>query len=231
MYDDVSAIFQGSFSPKGSFELNASIHDVTIETIDTLFKRISNGSLSLPDVDITIGTASLTISSGGGLDISLDHVTIGDYTSLNAGVTISPHNVVIRGDLTSDVIQFGDVELKRAFLQISLEAKGNEKKNDLIVGGEVAFSTLVFDAVVHLYKSPDPSTKSLEWTVLSALTVKDESLALSNVVPEIKGSPFDLALTHVVFVAASRDDPSLGNMTNSGFAFRQGEILLRLVSS
>ena len=66
MYDDVSAIFQGSFSPKGSFELNASIHDVTIETIDTLFKRISNGSLSLPDVDITIGTASLTMSSGGG---------------------------------------------------------------------------------------------------------------------------------------------------------------------
>ena len=67
--------------------------------------------------------------------------------------------------------------------------------------------------------------------MLAALMVNDHSLALSKVVPEIKGSPFDLALTHVVFVAASRDDPSLGNMINSGFAFRQGEILLRLVSS
>lgn len=228
MYENVSAIFQGSFSPGGSFELNASIHDVTIETIDTLFRRISSESLSLPDVDVIIGTVSLTVSSGKGLDISLDHVTIGDYTSLNAGLMISPHNIVIRGDLTSDVIQFGDIEVKRAFLQISLEVRGNEKKNDLIVGGEVAFSTLVFDAAVHLYKSPDPSAKSLEWTVLAALTVKNESLALSKVVPEIEGSPFDLALTHAVFVSASRDDPSLGNMITSGFSFHQGETLSRL---
>ena len=66
MFEDISAIFQGSVSPSGSFELNGFIHDVTIETIDTLFKRISNESLSLPAVDATIGTASLTMSSGGG---------------------------------------------------------------------------------------------------------------------------------------------------------------------
>ena len=66
MYEDISAIFQGPVSPSGSFELNGFIHDVTIETIDTLFKRISNESLSLPAVDATIGTASLTMSSGGG---------------------------------------------------------------------------------------------------------------------------------------------------------------------
>ena len=67
--------------------------------------------------------------------------------------------------------------------------------------------------------------------MLAALMVKDNSPALSKVVPKIEGSPSDLALTHAMFVAVSRDDPSLGNMINSGFAFRQGEILLRLVSS
>ena len=58
-------------------------------------------------------------------------------------------------DLNSDVIKFGDVGLKQVFLQISLEAKGNEKKNDQIIG-EVTFSTLAFDRAAHLYKSLIP---------------------------------------------------------------------------
>ncbi|TBU39054.1 hypothetical protein BD309DRAFT_970509 [Dichomitus squalens] len=222
MYEDVSTTFQGSYTPRGSFELNASIHHVTVKTIETLFRRISHDNLSLPDLDVTIGSARLSITSGNGLSIGLDSVTIGDYTSLDAGLIITPHNVVIRGDLTTDAVQFGDVELKRAFLQVTFEAKGNGKTTDLILGGEVAFSTLVFDAAVHLYRSPDNSKKSLEWTVLAALTSKDEARQLSKVVPEIEGTPFDLALTQAVFVAASKDDPSLGNMITSGFSFHQG---------
>ena len=193
-----------------------------MKTIDTLFRRISSDDLSLPDIDLIIGRASLCIASGRGLSISLNSVSIGDYTSLNAGLTITPHSVVIRGDLTTNVVQFGDIELKRAFLQVSLEAKSSEKANDLIVGGEVAFSALVFDAAVHLYRSPEGSKKSLEWTVLAALTVKNDALQLSKVVPEVAGTPLDLSLTQAVFVAASRDDPSLGNMITSGFAFHEG---------
>ncbi|CAE6440418.1 unnamed protein product, partial [Rhizoctonia solani] len=131
MYEDTSATFQGSFSPRGAFELKSSIHDVTFEK------------------------------------------------------------------------------------------KGSAKNTDLILGGQVAFSTLVFDAAVHLYKSPDKS-KSLEWTVLASLTVQNDALPLSKVVPELHGTPFDLALTQAVFVAASRDDPSIGNMITSDFSFHQG---------
>lgn len=201
------------------------IYNVRFDTIEALFERVSKNSLSLPDVDITIGTARLSIASGKGLDIALDKVAIGDYTSVNAGLTITSHNVTLRGDLTSDVIHFGEVELKRAFLQVTLEGKGNGKNADVIVGGEVAFSTLTFDVAVHLYRSPDAAKKTLEWTVLAALTVGDTSLALSKIVPEVKGTALDLALTQAVFVAASRDDPSLGNMITSGYSFHQGEIL------
>lgn len=66
--------------------------------------------------------------------------------------------------------------------------------------------------------------------MLAALMVKDHSPALSKVVPKIEGSPSDLALTHAMFVAVSRDDPSLGNMITSGFTFHQGKILLRLIN-
>lgn len=204
------------------------IHNVRFDTIEALFERISNNKLSLPDVDITIGTARLSISSDKGLDIALDKVVIGDYTSVNAGLTITSHNVTLRGDLTSDVIHFGEVELKRAFLQVTLEGKGNGKNTDVIVGGEVAFSSLTFDVAAHLYRSPD-STKTLEWTVLAALTIGDTSLALSKIVPEVQGTALDLALTQAVFVAASRDDPSLGNMITSGYSFHQGEILYSMI--
>ncbi len=205
------------------------IHNVRFDTIEALFERISKSKLSLPDVDITIGSARLSISSDKGLDIALDKVVIGDYTSVNAGLTITSHNVTLRGDLTSDVIHFGEVELKRAFLQVTLEGKGNGKNTDVIVGGEVAFSSLTFDVAAHLYRSPDSTKKTLEWTVLAALTVGDTSLALSKIVPEVRGTALDLALTQAVFVAASRDDPSLGNMITSGYSFHQGEILCSMI--
>ena len=223
MYKDVLASFEGSYAPGGSFDMSASIRDVRLNTIDTLFEYIANSHLSLPDVDISIGTARISISYGKGLDISLDNVVIGDYTSLNAGLTFTSHNVLLRGDLTSDVIQFGEIELKHAFLQVTLEARGNGKQTDVIVGGDIVFLSLVLDVAVHLYRSPDASQKSLEWTVLAALTVANDYLALSKVVPEVEGTPFDLALTHAVFVAASRDDPGLGNMITSGYSFHQGE--------
>ncbi|EUC61644.1 hypothetical protein RSOL_403850, partial [Rhizoctonia solani AG-3 Rhs1AP] len=206
-YEDISTTFQGTFSPSGAFHLQASIHDVTMGTIDTLFRCISggDGELALPDVDVSIGTATMAISNHG-FSIGFDEVKIGDHTSLGAGLAITSHNVTLSGKLTTDAIEFGDVELKGAFLQITFEKQGSEKTTDLIIGGKVTFSELEFDAAVHLYKSLDHSAQSLEWTVLAALTVGNNALALSK----------------AVFVVASRDDPGLGNMITSGFSFHQG---------
>ncbi|KEP51319.1 hypothetical protein V565_063650 [Rhizoctonia solani 123E] len=221
-YEDVSTTFHGTYSPRGTFDLQAPIHNVTLETINTLFRLVSHDDLALPDVDISIGTASLTLSSGSRFSIAFDHVTIGDYTSLDPSLAITPNNATLRGNLTTNVVQFGEIELKDPFLQVTFEKKDSSKTTDVIIGGNVTFSTLNFPAAVYLYKSPDLSAQSLEWTVLAALTVGNDALALSKVVPEVEGTAFDLALTHTVFVAASRDDPSLGNMITSGFAFHQG---------
>ncbi|KAF8593814.1 hypothetical protein BDV93DRAFT_529669 [Ceratobasidium sp. AG-I] len=222
-YEDISTTFQGTFSPSGAIQLQASIYNVTMGTIDTLFRCISgdSGELALPDVDLSIGTATVAVSNNG-FSISVDEVKIGDYTSFGAGLAITSHNVTLNGKLTTDAVEFGDVELKGAFVQITFEKQGSGKTTDLIIGGKVAFSKLEFDAAVHLYKSPDRSAKSLAWTVLAALTVGNNELALSKVVPEVQGTSFDLALTQAVFVAASRDDPALGNMISTEFTFHQG---------
>ncbi|KAF8593815.1 hypothetical protein BDV93DRAFT_482217 [Ceratobasidium sp. AG-I] len=221
-HEDVPTTFQGTYSPRGTFELRAPIHNVTLEIINTLFRLISSDDLALPDVDLTFGTASLNLRSDHGFDIVFERVTIGDYTSLDAGLAITPNNATLRGKLTTDVVRFGDIDLKGPFLQVTFEKKGSSKTTDVIVEGTVEFSTLNFPAAVYLYKSLDLSANSLEWTVLAALTVGKDTLALSKVVPEVGGTPFDLALTRAVFVAASRDDPNLGNMITSGFVFYQG---------
>ncbi|CUA71097.1 ABC transporter G family member 18 [Rhizoctonia solani] len=229
MYQDLSTTLQGSFSPHDAFNLKAPIRDFSVKTINTLFKLISDGELSLPEIDVSIGSANLSITSENGFKISIEKVAIGDYTSLDADLIITSHNAALHGKLTNDTVQFGDVELKEAFLQITFEKKGSEKSTDLTLEGQVAFSTLVFQAAVHLYTSPD-NPKSLEWTVLASLTVQNDALPLSKVVPELHGTPFDLALTQAVFVAASKDDPSIGNMITSDFSFHQGVQICAVLS-
>lgn len=180
--------------------------------------------LSLPDLDITIKTASFTISSEEGLTISLTEVSIGDHTALDASLTITGHSVLVKGDLTTDDVSFGDIKLKRAYLQLLFESTTDGFKTDAIIGGQVSFSELDFEASVHLYNSPDPDGENqLEWTVLAALTTDGETLALSKLVPDVAGSLLDLALNQVVFVAASKDDPSIGNMITSGYSFHEGK--------
>lgn len=226
VYKDVHASFTGSFSPGNSdFELSASVSDFNLKKVAALFEWISNEDVPLPDVEVTIGTATIVVGNTRGLQITLSKVAIDKYTALDADLEITSHKFRIKGDLTSSVIEFGDVQVKRAFLQLEFETSEKIRSTDVIVGGEVSFFSLTFDAAVHLYKERGDASKALQWTVLAALTVKDEFLALSKVVPEVKGTYLDLALRRVVFVAASKEDPSLGNMIVNGYdklEFHQG---------
>ena len=220
-YKSTGAIFSGSYASGGAFELTATLQKFDVNSISHLFDFISRNTISIPEVDIKVGSATISISSGKALSIDLQNVEIAGHTAVNASLAINPTGVLLRGDLDSNAITFGDVELKKAFLQVRFETSDSGKKTDLIIGGEVAFSGLTFDAAVHLYPAAGDS-KGIEWTILAALTAGDNSLALSRVVSEVKGTFLDLSLRQVVFVAASRDDPSIGQMIASGYSFHQG---------
>lgn len=101
------------------------------------------------------------------------------------------------------------------------------------MGGTVVFSGLTLDVAVYLYPSIDPKESSnilmmreaedtadgLQWTIVSAV---DDTLALSKIITQVHGTFLDLALKHVVFVAASCDNPDVGNMIVSGYHFHRG---------
>ncbi|PVF94618.1 hypothetical protein CPB86DRAFT_712792 [Serendipita vermifera] len=166
-YNMTSIVLEGSYAAGGEFSLRAQVDNFDMNTVSDLFESMTHDSVSIPDIDVKIASASMSISSGTGLEIKLQDVNIAGHTSANATLAINSTNVLLRGDLTSDVIAF-------------------------------------------------------EWTVLAALTSGTDTFALSKIVSELDGTPFNLALSQVVFVAASKDDPELGQMITSGYTFQQG---------
>ena len=217
-YKMTTAIFMGSYSAGGDFSISAIINDFSIMSVFEIFESLTGTYLALPDVDITIGSASVTVASGTGLVIQLQDVQIDGHIAANASLDIGPSGVIIRGDVSSsESITFGDVELKKAFIEIDL-VQGAEGSG-VMIGGEVAFEGLTFDALVHLYKG---DAGSLQWTVFASLTASNDSLALSKLVPELHGTFLDLALTQVVFAAASQDDPVVSSQTVIPYKLHKG---------
>lgn len=222
LYGFTNIVLEGSYGPNGQYALGAQVTDFDMNTVSDLFKLISRDTIDIPDIDVKIGSASIYIASGKEFEISLHNVDIAGHTSANATLAISPTGILLRGDLTSNVATFGNIEVQRAYLQVRLDSKRSPhgKRVDTIIGGEVNWANLGLAVGVHIYPSSD-NKKSTEWTILAALD-DGNSFKLSEMISELDGTPFDLDLKQVVFVAASKDDPSLGQMITSGYTFHEG---------
>ena len=183
-YKSTSAIFAGTYAAGGAFSISATVTDFTLASVFEIYESLTGEYLAPPDIDIKIGAATIVVASGSGLAIALQDVQIEGYAAANALLTIGPKGVGIRGDVTSSgSLTFGEVELKKAFIQIDL-VKGAEGSG-VAVGGSVAFQGLTFDALAHLYKGTGGAT---QWTVLAAVTTGTNALAISKLVPELKGT-------------------------------------------
>lgn len=213
-----TAVFTGSYAAGGAFSLSAVFSNFDLGSVFDIFESLTGASLAIPDVDVKIGSASITVASETGLTINLEDVEIEGHTAANATLIISANGVTIRGDVTSsNAISFGEVELTKAFVEVTLQ-KGAEGSS-VALGGEIEFEGLTLDAVVHLYKGNDSKT---QWTAFASLTAPGDTLAFSKLVPALKGSFLDLALSQAVFVAASQNDPFVPSVVNVPYTFRQG---------
>jgi hypothetical protein len=139
---------EGSFKSKDEFYLKATLKNFDLNTISDIYEQVTGSALSLPDIDITFGSATLAISSSG-FSIALDKVVINGYTSINASITVSRAGVNPRGDLTSSSIDLQGAQLTKAFMQIGFYSG---RKTEVGIGGEITFSGLTSDAAVHFYK-------------------------------------------------------------------------------
>ena len=99
------------------FSLSAAFTDFDLTSVFDIFESLTGASLAIPDIDVKIGSASITVASGIGLTIDLKDEEIEGHTAADATLIITGTGVTIRGDVTSsDGISFGDVHLKSAFV-------------------------------------------------------------------------------------------------------------------
>jgi hypothetical protein len=214
-----SAIFVGSYSSGGEFSLTAELDKFSLSSVNDIYQSLTGDSLAFPNVNVEIETATMSITSHGGLTVALQGVRIEGHSavSANALLEIGPTGVLIRGDIGGDDISFGEVDLKKAYIQVDLR-KGTGGSG-VMIGGEVNFEGMTLDALVHLYKG---ANKGLEWTIFASLSTSGDVLALSKLVPELKGTFLDLALTEACFVVASQDDPQVATITHTPYSFHKG---------
>ncbi|KAH9934494.1 uncharacterized protein BXZ73DRAFT_100684 [Epithele typhae] len=217
-YGVTTAFFSGSYAAGGHFSLSAAVSNFDIITISDIFESLTGESLDLPDIDFKVGSATVTVASGAGLLIALTDVEVEGHIAANAVLSVNSRGAMVRGDVTSaDGITFGEVELKKAYIQIDLR-KGMEDSG-VMLGGEISFASLTIDALVHLYRGTD---QSMQWTAFASLTTDTQVLAISKIVPVLRDTFLDLALTKVVFVAASQDDPLDSDLVAGGYRIHKG---------
>ncbi|KAJ7911531.1 hypothetical protein B0H13DRAFT_1614506 [Mycena leptocephala] len=201
------AVLQGAYASGGHFALTAQVDDFGTREIDAIFFTLFSDSLTLPEFDVKIGSAVLSIVSGEGLSVVLRDIDIAGHTAIDVAASFTPSGVSLSGALSSKEITFGDVAIRDAVLEVSFWT--SQKQVDLMLGGtlEVEFLDLTVRAAVHLY----PGQGGVEWAVVAELDSPKRSCALSDVVSEIKGTFLDFSLKNAVLIAASKDDSPIGN--------------------
>lgn len=149
------------------------------------------------------------MASGEGLSISLRNVVVSGHTAFDVSASVTASGVFLSGALSSKAIEFGDVTVQDAALQLSLWSSQRKKKVDLMIAGTLSVDILDYtvQCAVHLY----PGQSGFEWAIVAELDSPKRPLSISDVVPEIKDSFLDFSLKSVVLIASSHDEPLLGS--------------------
>lgn len=229
-YSTTVVNFTGSYAPGGACSLQASIQGFDLSSLQQLFEAVQHEPLKTPTVDVTIESAVLSLSSDTGFSASLTNISIAGHGSANAVLSFSSAGSVIHAEL--GIVQFGDITVNSANINLDLEPASSSKPSDAFIYGDVKFEALEINVAVHIYPSaPGVTPKRTEWTVYADLSSSSDTLALSKIAPRLKGTKFDLALKDVVFIAASQDDPDVGTVIPILYQPKQGERIVALMSA
>jgi hypothetical protein len=74
MYRYTTFLLRGSFASKNDFSLTATLTNFDLTTVRDLYEHITKNKLVLPDVDISISSATISVSSGKVFTIALQNV-------------------------------------------------------------------------------------------------------------------------------------------------------------
>ena len=222
---DTLIALEGSYSTAGDYSLTAYFGDLNVQGLVDLFVHFFDEEINLPDFDIHIGSATLTVAKDTGFELIVHDLRIGEHTATNGAVSIGSAGVNLKASITGNIINIEGVEIKNAFFDLSFGRKSAGTKTSVQFGGEVDWEGHQFDVAAHIYKGPDNEGSKLEYTVLGQFkTLKaDEPLPFTTLVPALEDTFMkDIALREAALIIASREDTGISALTPVQYPIKKG---------
>lgn len=225
---ETTVILSGSYTVGGQYALEGIIRDFGVGGVVNFFGRHFEGQLSVPpDLDIHIGSASVSFSSDGGFKFEIDSLAFDSYTAEEAKIQMSSAGVVIDSKIAD--VKFPEVDiilLKQASIHIAFEKVNSQRSTDVALAGEIEVEGLnvtQISAAVHLYKAP--GAERMDWTVYGKFTQLGDAPPLGSLIYSLRGTFLEnISLQDLMFVAASNDDPVLSSMNPQKYHITKGQI-------
>lgn len=186
-------------------------------------------------MEISIGAATLEVSSESGLRLHVHHVRVGEHVVSEGTFEIGTNGVSLKAALDEGVATFGEFEIKKAFLSVAFGRSSKAgSTTDVLLGGEIEWQGWVIDAAVHFYTPTsgkaitaggEKGKGGLEYTVYGQFTntVDGNGFSLTKLVPELEGTFMeDIKLEGLAVIIASCNDGQLGPLNKSGYPVRKG---------
>ncbi|KAG9119488.1 hypothetical protein FRC07_005468 [Ceratobasidium sp. 392] len=224
--DSISALVIGTYKSSNDYTVSAYVQDLGCEGVADLYRHHTGEELAIPThVDITIGSASIEISKTEGLTIKVDKLEFDHYSSVDALLKLSSSGVQIQASV-KDIVLPGNlgVTLVSAYMRASFEKEGSSRSSDVSLGGKVKLAGVQVPAIsagVHLYKTS--SSEHLDWTVYGTFVDLGNTTTLGDLFPEVRKTFLEnFALEDLMFIAASKDDPSISDLNPQKYPIKKG---------
>ncbi|KAJ8064931.1 hypothetical protein OCU04_007235 [Sclerotinia nivalis] len=108
---DTHVTLGGLYSTDGNFELSATLMNLDFHGLSAIFNHFFDDDLEMPEIDLFLGEATITISKHSGFSLVIHDLKIGEHTATDATVEIGSAGVLLRADLDGDILKINDFEI------------------------------------------------------------------------------------------------------------------------
>jgi hypothetical protein len=219
----VHILLEGMLSMSGAFMLTATVENFDWEHICALYEHLFDSKLATPDFSIHIGSATLMISSEGGLVFELHHLEVGDYAGVDGRLELRSNGALLRAETSEGKLQLGEFLIEEAFVEVSFSREDGSTAPSLMVGGLFQWEGFAIRVGAHFYKVPDDD--SLHYTLYGAFNdaKTGEGFQVAKYIPGLEDTFLrDIAIQGAAIIIASQDDAELGALSHLKYPIRKG---------
>ncbi|KAG5219351.1 chromosome segregation atpases protein [Salix suchowensis] len=214
----------GTCASSGQCELTAWLADFSLENLAQVYRYIFGGDLKQPDVEVTFGDFSLSLSTSTGVKATFGNIEIDKkYKIEEASVKLARDGVELRACYSGKVNVASGIDIDEAQIALSL-GTGNQKSY-FWINGKTSWSSasvatpLQFEVSAYFYKDKGGSS---QYVLLGAVSGMDKwtfGSLLKESCPDVLS---DIGLTALSMLVASSNDIELGPLKPAQYKVQKG---------